>query len=661
LLACLALTLAWARPAPTQEQGPEEGQALERMLELSLADLLSLKVVTALKQPYTINQVPATVRVITADQIRERGYFTLEDALADLPGFQFRNIQGFNGYVFLRGLPSQNNLVLVLVDGIQINELNSGGFYAGGQFNLANVERIEVSYGPASTLYGTNAVSGVVNLITRAPENGEGGQVSLLAGNFDTRAIDARYGTHDRDGRVGFGVAAMYKHSDKADLRGREGDGNWTDALDNYETDLSFDGRLRVKDLSAGLTLQEKDASRATVQKSVGTGLSDHGVNWHIRFLNGWATYAYEEKEAWSLRSTAYFRDTTVLRDTVPIIELQTADSPGRQLRYYRPGRLIGDETRFDWTPAERWRLSLGVTLERERLSETYSITESGSATELPPAPGSPPSLTNDLVSVYAQAKIPFAKGLDFFLGWRYDDSSYYGNVDTPRLGLVFNRGKLTARALFMDAFRAPRPWDFTDGLGNPDLQPETMRSYEVSGAWSFSRHLRLDLAAYHNRLAGLLTRAEEEGGYRWVNAGETSTDGLEMALEYRRGALKGFATYSYTDSRDEKGGRVPEIARHGATAGLAYAFSRAFGAELHGRYLGDRLNPAVIPTTGDDRIEDALVLNATATLALPWRLTLRLSVDNLANAEYYHPSNLPPSRYRQSQRSFRLKVERAF
>jgi outer membrane receptor protein involved in Fe transport len=360
-------------------------------------------------------------------------------------------------------------------------------------------------------------------------------------------------------------------------------------------------------------------------------------------------------------RSTAYFRDTTVLRDTVPIIELPTSDSPGRQLRYYRPGRLIGDETRLDWTPAERWSLSLGMTLERERLSKTYSITESGSATELPPAPDTPPSLTNDLVSLYAQAKVPLAKTLDFFLGWRYDDSSYYGSVDTPRLGLVFNRGKLTARALFMDAFRAPKPWDFTDGLGNPDLEPETMRSYEVSGAWSFSEHLRLDLAAYHNRLAGLLTRSEEEGGYRWINAGETSTDGLEIELEYRGGALKGFVNYSYTDSRDEQGGRVPEIARHGAAAGLAYAFSRAFVADLRCRYLGDRLNPAVIPTTGDDRIEDALVLNAAATLELPWRLTLHLSVDNLANAEYYHPSNLPPSRYRQSQRSFRLKVEYAF
>ena len=83
-----------------------------------------------------ISEVADNVIVISQEQIRNRGYFTLEDALADLPGFQFRNIQGFNSYIFQRGVTNQNNYILLLVDDIQINELNSGGFYTGGQFNL---------------------------------------------------------------------------------------------------------------------------------------------------------------------------------------------------------------------------------------------------------------------------------------------------------------------------------------------------------------------------------------------------------------------------------------------------------------------------------------------------------------------------------------------
>ncbi len=139
----------------------------EDILKMSITDLMNAKVITASKMSQSIRDVAANVRIITAEQIRTRGYFTLEEALSDLPGFQFRNILGYNSYVFMRGAPSQNNLILLLVDGIQINEINSGGFYAGGQFILSDVETIEVVYGPASAMYGTNAVSGIINIITK--------------------------------------------------------------------------------------------------------------------------------------------------------------------------------------------------------------------------------------------------------------------------------------------------------------------------------------------------------------------------------------------------------------------------------------------------------------------------------------------------------------
>jgi len=134
------------------------------LLKLDIENLMDVSVISASKTLQKISEVPATVRVINYETIIDNGYLTLEDALADLPGFQFRNINGFNSYVFMRGAPSQNNLILLLVDGIQINELNSGGFYSGGQFNLSNVDRIEVVYGPASALYGTNAISGIINI-----------------------------------------------------------------------------------------------------------------------------------------------------------------------------------------------------------------------------------------------------------------------------------------------------------------------------------------------------------------------------------------------------------------------------------------------------------------------------------------------------------------
>ncbi|HUM30610.1 MAG TPA: TonB-dependent receptor [Thermoanaerobaculia bacterium] len=628
---------------------------MDQLLELDLTDLMKLEVVTALKEPETLNRVPATVRVITAEDIRSNGYFNLEDVLADLPGFQFRNIVGFNSYSFLRGIPSQNNKILVLVDGIQINELNSGGFYGGAQYNLANVERIEVVYGPASALYGTNAISGIINIITFGPRNAPPARVSATVGNFDTQAADVRISQYDAGQDVGFTLSGMIRTTEKADLKGKEGDDNWTGDMENFEDDLSFDGKFRYKDFIAGFVLQDKDASRATVQQTMGTGLSDHDVDWHIRFLNLWAAYSAEFQKNLRLQSKAYYRNATVLNDTVPITELAEEDFPGRQYRYYRPGNLLGNETQISWTPRTGYRLTLGMVLEREHLADQFSITTSDSAEEEPPVPPDPDMMTNTLVSVFAQGRIALSDSAELFLGLRHDDSSYYGTVDTPRVGLVINRKKLTTKILMMDAFRAPRPWDYTDGMGNSDLQPEKMRSYEISNAWSFSDHVRLEGSLYHNNLDNLLVREIVNEGSRWINAGEVNTNGFEISLDYRKGPWKGYLNATYTDSEDEMDEQVPEIAPWGANLGFHYAFSASLSAGIRGNYLGTRDNPRIIPATGDMTIEDAWVFHGFMTMKLRGGFDLQLVINNLFDTEYYHPSNLPPTRFRQPQRTFRI------
>lgn len=638
---------------------------LDELLKLDLSELLSLKVVSALKVPETINRTPATVRVITAQQIRDNGYFTLEDALAALPGIQFRNILGFNSYSFIRGVPSQNNKILVLVDGVQVNELNSGGFYGGLQYNLNDIDRIEVVYGPASALYGTNAVSGIISIITRDVREGTGGRIDASLGRFGTWAADARYTYYDKAADFGFKAAAMYKTSEKADLKGEAGDGNWTEALDNFENAATADFRVRYKNFDAGLLFQDKDASYATTHKSTepegGTFYSDHGVNWHIRFINAWLRYVLETKKSWSFRSLLYFRNTTVLDDTIPDIELATEASPGRQSRYYRPNDSIGNENQFQWNPGPGWRFSFGLVLEQERLAKAYSITRSASAGTEPSVPARPDMRTNRLISGYAQARITLAPPLDLFAGVRHDDSSYYGTVTTPRLGLVFNREKLTAKLLFGRAFRAPKPWDYTNGLGNPDLEPEDFSSLEFAGAWVFSPFVRLDVALYRNRLSNLLTRINQEGDWWWDNSGSVTTNGGEAVLHFRRGPWQAWASYTYTSSVDDAEKQVAEIAPHGATMGVLVALAPDFKLCLGGRYLGERKNDKIIPATGSDIIGEAFILRAALTARLFEGFDVQLAVENLLDAVYYHPSNLPASRFRQPQRVFRVTAGYGF
>ncbi|MCD6117632.1 TonB-dependent receptor [bacterium] len=615
---------------------------------------MNIEVVTASKKPQKIREVPATVRVITAGQIKENGYLTLEEALSPLPGFQFRNIFGLNSYVFERGVPSQNNLILILVDGIQINELNSGGFYGGGQYNLDNVERIEVVYGPASALYGTNAISGIVNLITKNPKGNEGLNINALYGSFNTLNTNIGYGFYDEKKDLGFRVSGMLKKSDKADLTEEKGDNNWTENLETFENDYSFDAKLTYKDFTAGLIFQNKQVSAGTYYRSVGTIYRDKGTLWNIRFINGYLKHNYKKSEKLSLLSQLYYRNATVLDNSVHAV-VDTA-----RIGYYRPNDLIGFESMVNYTPNHKLTLISGIVFERENLAEGYSKTWSNSPEENPARPAKPDMKSNTLLSVYGQAQYFLLKSLQLTTGARFDNSSVYNQVLTPRAGLVYNKDRLTAKLLYMEAFRAPRPWDYTWGTGNPDLKPENMNTVEVFLGYNLYSNLRTEASIYKNTITDILIK--DAGRSKWVNSGSLKTDGFELGLSYYTEKLSPYINYTYNDSRYKDGGEVPEISKHSANIGVKVALTRGYKFNFSGNYLGSRKNPHIIPATGKDLIDPAFVLNSVLTCSSFHNLNIQLIVKNVLDAKYYHTSNRSDpaylvSRFRQPQRTIMLRI----
>ncbi len=633
-------------------EGYAQENSLDELLDLSLEELIDVQVVTATRKSQSISEVPATVRVITAEQIKLRGYLTLEDALGDLPGIQFRNIAGFNSYSFVRGVPSQNHTILMMVDGVQINELNSGGYYGGGHFNLSNVKAIEIVYGPASALYGTNALSGIINIITNDPGDVKGGHISLLAGSFNTRNVDFKLGSYDEESGIGFVVSGMFKQSDKQDLRGAKGDNNWTGEMENFEDDLALDGKISYNNLTAGFVFQDKQASRTTNYKAVGTDFLDHSTKWHIQFINGYMNYEYSGGERWEMNSRLYYRNATVKDNTVAFIKSTTGPTGG-QTGYYRPNSLIGFEYQLDLNATDKLSLIAGFVLEREKLAEGFSRTYSGSASLRPPAPVRPVMLSNHLESLFVQAQHELAPYLTLFLGIRYDISSYYGNVTTPRFGLVFNRDRLAAKLLYMQAFRAPRPWDYTFGVGNSHLDPEEMSSWEYTTTYSFTDNLLAGLAFYDNSIDGKFTNMVD----MVTNGDRLDTRGVELTLDYKRDGFESFLYYTYTSSKWNNGDMVPEIGKNAVSTGVLLELAKNVKLSLRGHYISRRKNVNIIPTTGVDYVDNAFIATSTLSVLQLKDFDIHLTVNNLFDTEYYHTSNRPPARYRQPQRQFIVKT----
>lgn len=629
----------------------------EDYFNMSLTELMNVQVISATKVEQQIKDVLATVQVITAEQIKTRAYLTLEEALSDLPGFQFRNILGFNSYVFMRGVPHQNNLILLLVDGVQINELNSGGFYAGGQFNLSDVERIEVVYGPASSLYGTNAVSGVINIVTRKPQGKYTGQVSLLGGSFKTGMGDFSLRSYNEKNEIGFSVSGMYKTSEKADLRGEEGDNNWTDEMENFENDLALSGRFQWKGLSAGIDYQEKWSSMTTYYKTVGDKYLDKNTLWDIAFINSYLKYNHQASERLSSMSTLYYRNATVKPNSIYYIEKATDTTPGQQVGCYRPNQLVGIENLVNFKAGQKLLLTGGIVGEMEQLSDGYSLSTSASEFTKPETPAKPDMMNNLLFCYYARLSYDITKQLSLIGGIRHDFSSYYGQVFTPRTGLVFNRNKLTLKLLYGSAFRAPKPWDYKYGTGNDSLKPERMQSFELAGSYAILKNLSVGASVYRNRIKNKLIKETTPTVDRWINKSELNTFGYELYGNYSLRAVSLFANYTYNDSYDQEGVFIPEVSMHTANAGINYAFGSHLNIDVRANYIGARKNPSVIPATGNDIIEDAVILNGCISWLNTKGFDFQLKVNNILDQEYYHPSNRFDGRYRQPQRSILLKV----
>jgi outer membrane receptor for ferrienterochelin and colicins len=176
------------------------------------------------KMNESVAEAPATVVVVTAEQIRRRGYIDLEQLLHDLPGFDISRTSGQEyANIYQRGYRSDStNRTLFIVDGVEQNDLHSNVAHLSRQYPLSNIDRVEVVYGPSSTMYGANAFLGVINVITKDPEDlvreGHrfGGEVNVGGGSWSSSYVDATVAGKFREAT--FSLTGRAYRSDDWDL-----------------------------------------------------------------------------------------------------------------------------------------------------------------------------------------------------------------------------------------------------------------------------------------------------------------------------------------------------------------------------------------------------------------------------------------------------------
>jgi outer membrane receptor for ferrienterochelin and colicins len=260
---------------PQYQARTEDKEQFKAMVTLEKTKVINApKISSVSKKAENINEAPATVINLNTNQLKLRGYLDLEEVIHDLPGFDISRSNGLiYSNIYQRGYRSQNtNRTLFLIDGVEDNDLWSNAVFLSRQYSMSNIKSIEILYGPASTMYGSNAFLGVISINTKQPEDfiakGKYLGISAMAGygSYNSKYLDMTMAVKSKLFPISASITGRIYKSDEPSL---SGDSDWS-----YSPFTLNDELVNQLDVSLGIT-NEKDY-RAFLAKNANSAHSDY-------------------------------------------------------------------------------------------------------------------------------------------------------------------------------------------------------------------------------------------------------------------------------------------------------------------------------------------------------------------------------------------------
>ncbi|MBI1905220.1 MAG: TonB-dependent receptor [Rhodocyclales bacterium] len=614
--------------------GPDAGFAQD-LSSLSLEELLSVKVTGVSRFDQRSNEAPSAVTIITRDQIRDHAWRSLGDMLDSVPGL-FMTTDRVYGYLGVRGFlqPSDyNSNVLLLIDGIAANDAIYNQAFLGnaGLLDTALIERVEFIPGPGSSVYGSNAILGVINVITTTGRSERGTTAELSAGNHGSRGVSVRHG--HADDRQDLLVSASAWRSDG-------------ETVTLADTDDARFGRARGLDHDRGKRFMARYAwDEFTL------------LGAYSERTKGYATAPY---------GTVFGDPRTVARDTQALIALthRTEWQPGLNLqtrasfgsaRYKAKWAFpLPDGTNRDDSDSRWWGVEVQATDTRfehhtlvygAEYRDEFRLRQHNA--DLGPEPDEvrlDDSRSARHLGVYAQDEWRI-DNWRINAGLRIDHYSSFGSTVNPRLGIIhLISPRTTVKYLFGSAYRAPNVYEmhYHDGndtmKANPDLDPERVRSLELALEHHFDSDWRAAGSLFRNQIRKLIVQRldPEDGLLAYQNLGRTSVRGVTLSASriWSDGTRLSFSSSWQATHDSESGQRLTHSPRHVAKADVSVPLGN-WRATLEARYLGAR-------TTPDSRVSAQswanLALVSIDPVAAGARVSLR--VNNLFDRDLADPAS---------------------
>lgn len=630
--------------------------AASDLTELSLEKLMNFEVPTvvgASKYEQKVTEAPASVTVVTADQIKRFGYRTLADVLRSVPGF-YTSYDRNNTFLGTRGLSlgDFNSRILLLINGHRINNDLTDGAYIGTEFilDVDLIERVEVIHGPGSVLYGNNALFGVINVITREGKQVNGAEVSGEYGSFDTYKARVTYGKQFATGLRLLLSGTYYDSDGQENLFYKEYN---TPAQNNgVAVNMddgqygSFFGSLGYKDFTLEGAYINREKVNPTAQYF--TTFNDPRLRTTDEQAYANLRYAHSFEDVMDVAARVYY-DQTDYEITYPYSTalFEQEDS----------GKWWGAELQLSKRLWERHIVTLGAEYRDDFHQASHIFDATTTYTDF--------HTNQQSFGVYVQGDFAVLTNLHAVAGVRYDQVGEADPAFNPRVALIYNPfDTSTLKVIYGSAFRSPNFLELSDPRFQ-NIKPEDVNAYELVYEQGIGRHFRSSVSGYFRQMDDLIML--ENGAFTNFNA---QTAGVEVALHgFWTNGIRTTLSYSFQDTKNlTTGGGLPDSPAHMVKFNLSVPVYREkvfVGFEY--QYTSSR--ETIQTTTTGQTIPGGTasgfgVLNLTLfSQNLIKNLEFSASVYNLLNTTYSDPA----SRFHlqdmieQDGRSFMVKMTYRF
>ena len=582
-------------------------------------------IVTGTSLDDTIESTGSSVSVLTEDQLNSGQYRNALSALKQIPGLDVvqSGPNGGNAAIFLRGGNSEHTLILL--DGIELNNpATTNRAYNIANLTLENIERIEVIRGPQSTVYGSDAMGGVINLISKKAKEGVRATVSSEAGAYNsfTQIGNVSYGSQS------FDVSTGITRQDVGNISAADA-GNGNKEHDDY-SNTSLSTRLRFAPTSnIELTNTTRYTRNHTNLDNFG-GVGGDDPNRFIKneefFTRGDLTTTLLSSELVPSAYIAYTRHN-----------LEDINNPDRNSEEVLDSEFSGDivtaGTKLKWAPTPWAATLLGIETQAERADSRYY--SDGLFGPYEDILFGQQARTN---SIFGEVKLSYEDRMHLDAGLRHDDHSIFGSRTTFKIAPAIHATEtMKLRGSVGTGFKAPSLVQLYSSYGNQNLDAERSLGYDVGidqvvvpDVWTLS------LTYFRTDYENLVTF--NPATFVLENIDSSRTQGLEVATNLDvTSAVSARISYTYTDTLNETTGQsLLRRPRNKLTTSLTYKPMEQLSTQIQWRVVSSRYDTD-FNTYPPERVSLAGygLVDVAASYALDPDIEVFARVDNLFDKEY--------------------------